>query len=612
MTTPHRLDPLLAPRSVALVGASQRPGSQGNSMVRELRKGGFRGTVYAVNPNYTDIEGIPCVPTLADLPGPVDLVSLGVASHRLEEQFTAAAAIGAKAAVVFASCYVEDDPERRLLGRLSAIAREAGMAVCGGNGMGFYNLDARANVGAFETPDWLEPGNITLITHSGTVYGEIVGIDRRLRYNLTVSAGQELITTAADYLDYALDQPTTRVVGLFLEQARDPEGFVAALDKARARDIPVVALKVGHSPAAAALARVHSNARVGDDRAYDAVFDRYGVARVASTHEMAATLMLFAGPRRPGPGGLGAILDSGGVRGALLDQAAAAGVPIAPIGEATEARLAGRLEYGLAPVNPIDAWGTGRDYEAVFTDCMVALADDPATAVVAFFGDIAWAEDLTGGYPRMCLEAAKRTGKPVLAINDMGRGGNDTAVAMTRAGVPLIDGTDMALKAIRHAFAYRDARARPPATPPGPTPVAILDRWRARLAAGRPLDEADAAALLGDYGIKGGGTGADAVTILLEAWRDADFGALVAVRIDFPVVAAAAVLAPCDPADAARLVDRLGLALGARDAFAHVVTRLSRLAADLGDLIGQLNLELRLAPDGSAATGAARIAASVR
>lgn len=598
MTSSHRLDPLLAPRSVALVGASQKPGTQGNSMLRELRKGGFQGRVYAVNPNYREIEGVTCFPSLDDLPEPVDLVSLGVASHRLEEQFVAAAKLGARAAVVFASCYVEDDPDRRLLGRLAAIARDAGMHVCGGNGMGFYNLDAKANVGAFETPAWLAPGNITLITHSGTVYGEIVGIDRRLGYNLTVSAGQELVTTTAEYMDYALDQPTTRVIALFLEQVRDPERFIAALDKARERDIPVVALKVGRSPAAAALARVHSNARVGADPAYQAVFDRHGVIRVASTHEMAATLIAFAGPRRPGPGGLGAILDSGGVRGALLDQAAGEGVPIARIGPATQARLAERLEFGLAPVNPIDAWGTGRDYEAVFTDCMVALAEDPATALVAFFGDIAWAEDLTGGYPKLCLEAAKRTGKPVLAVNDMGRGGNDTAVAMTRAGVPLLDSTDMALKAIRHLFAYRNGLARPRPAPPGPLDDAEGARWRARLADGRSLDDAEARELLG-----GGTVARPSVPIVLEAARDADFGPLVTMRVVWPVAAERAVLAPCDEAEAERLVGGLGLDLGDRAALVGAIVRLAR-AAPLLEGTSRLAVALHLGRDGAIAPGA--------
>lgn len=498
--TAHRLAPLLEPRSIALVGASAKPKSQGHNMVMELKKSGFAGTVYAVNPNYTEIEGVPCFPSLKDLPGPVDLVSMGVANARLEEQFAAAAAIGAKAAVMFASGYLENDTEPKLLKRLGRIARDAGMHVCGGNCMGFYNVDKHTNVAAFEVPEH-EPGNIALITHSGTVYGELVNIDKRLRYNLTVSSGQEFVTTTDEYLDYALDQPTTKVVALFLETVRNPQGFVAALEKARTRGIPVVAIKVGRTEESAKLAVSHSGAIAGNDAAYRALFDRTGVVRVQNSHEMMATLLYFCGPRRAKKGGLGAILDSGGLRELTIDLADDEGVPLARINEATTEVLRSRLEYGLEPVNPLDAWGTGRDYMNIFTDCMTAIANDPDTGLMCFIGDIAWQGSLEGGYPKNCLDTFARTDRPVIAINDVGRGPNATAIAMCKAGVPLIDGTDMALKAIRHAFAYRDFLDRPAIRPPAPVDATVRERWRKRLAAGGALDEAEAYALFADYGI---------------------------------------------------------------------------------------------------------------
>ncbi|MEX2648193.1 MAG: CoA-binding protein [Alphaproteobacteria bacterium] len=611
---PHRLAPLLTPRSIALVGASTKPGSQGNNMVRELKKGGFKGKVYAVNPNYDEVEGIPCFPSLADLPEPVELVSLGVATHRIEEQLTAAAAIGAKAAVVFASGYLAEDPERTLLGRVAAIARAADMRVCGGNCMGFNNLARGINVAAFETPDWLEPGNITLITHSGTLYGEIVNIDRRLRYNLTVSSGQELVTTADEYLDFALDEPSTRVVGLFLEQIRDPAAFIAALEKAAARDIPVVALKVGRTAEAARLAVTHSGARVGDDRAYQAVFDRHGVIRVASTHELAATLILFSGPRRVAAGGLAAILDSGGVRGMLLDRAADEGVPIAHINEATKAKLAARLEEGLDAVNPVDAWGTGRDFEAVFTDCMIALAEDPDTALVAFVGDIAWADTLTSGYPKNCTDTLARTDKPVLAVNDMGRGGNATSTMLSKAGVPLIDGTDMALKAVRHAFAYRDRRKRAPVATPAPVPAIVRERWSARLAGKHALDATETLALVADYGVTSGAAPADGVAMHLSIERDADFGPILRIaaggEVGRVLDEAVTLLAPCDETEARRAVGTLRARRlfddrpGALDSLAGAIARLSRVALDLGDRLERLEATILVGSAGVEASAA--------
>ena len=148
-----------------------------------------------------------------------------------------------------------------------------------------------------------EPGAVTLITHSGSAFTSLLNLDDRLRFNIAVSSGQEIATTAADYLDYALDQPATRVCALFLETIRDPQGFIAALAKARRRDVPVVAVKVGASEAASGFALSHSGALVGDDAAFDALCDAYGVIRVASLDELVATASLLALPRRVGPGG---------------------------------------------------------------------------------------------------------------------------------------------------------------------------------------------------------------------------------------------------------------------------------------------------------------------
>ncbi len=563
--TDHRLSPLLNPRSIALVGASPKPGTQGNNMVRELRRSGFKGKIYTVNPNYREIEGLRCFASLLDLPEPVDLVAFGVANHRLEEQFRAAAELGVKAGVMFASGYLEGDGEPRLLQRLATIARDAGMQLCGGNCMGFYNLDAGVNVAAFGVPDGLEPGSIAFITHSGTVYGELVNIDRRLRFNLTVSAGQEIVTTTDAYMDFALEQPTTRIIALFIETIRNPKGFIAALAKARDRDIPVVALKVGRTEQSARLAVSHSGAIAGDDAAYAALFDRYGVIRVASIHELAATLILFSGPRRVMKGGFACILDSGGIREMTIDLAHDAGVPLAKIDADTTAKLAARLEYGLEPVNPLDAWGTGHDYMNIFNDCMAALANDPDTAIVGFIGDIAWAPDLTGGYPRNCLEALARTDRPVIAINDMARGGNDTAVALCKAGVPLIDGTDMALKAIRHAFDHRDGRDRAAIVPPPSPAEGVVRRWRGRLAQPEPIDEAEALTLLADYGI---------ATVPSQVVETAEDAAQVAAKLGFPVAlkTAAPGIAHKSDADGVRL--GLGSARAVVMAYRDIARRL--------------------------------------
>jgi acyl-CoA synthetase (NDP forming) len=497
----HRLTPLLAPQSIAFVGASPKFESVGNGMIRAVREGAFGGRLYLINPNYREIDGLPCHPSLAALPETVDHVVLGVANARIEAQLAEAIGRGARAATIFASCYLPGDSDPPLTKRIAAMASAAGLQICGGNGMGFYNLEQGLRVCGFPPPSWLEHGHIALISHSGSAFSGLCHTDRRFRYSLAVSAGQELTTTVADYLDFALDMPSTRVVGLFLETVRDPAGFVAALEKAKARDIPVVVVKVGRTAESAALALSHSGALAGNHAAYQAVFDRYGVIEVDDLDAFANCLLLFADARRAGRGGLATMHDSGGLRELAIDLAGAQGVPYARVGEPTKQKLAARLEYGLEPTNPLDAWGTGRDYENIFADCLQALVDDPETAIAVLCAETRSGFTLHESYAQIVQAVAARTDKPVLMSNNFATIGNDDlAVRCTRSGTPVLVGLGPMMTAVRAVFEYRDFRARLPVSTAA-APVGVRARWMARLQRGDALDETEGLALFADYGV---------------------------------------------------------------------------------------------------------------
>jgi len=497
----HRLNPLLAPQSIALVGASPKFETVGNGMIRGVREGKFGGRIYLVNPNYPEIDGQPCYPSLAALPETVDHVVIGVANARIEAQLAEAIRHGARAATIFGSCYLPGDSEPPLTRRLAAMARAAGLQICGGNGMGFYNLEHGLRVCGFPPPPWLDHGSISLISHSGSAYSGLCHTDRRFRFSLAVSAGQELTTTVADYLDFALDMPSTRVVGLFLETVRDPAGFVAGLEKARQRDIPIVVLKVGRTAESAALALSHSGALAGNHAAYQALFDCYGVIEVDDLDGLANCLLLLGQPRRVGQGALATMHDSGGLRELAIDLAAAHGVPYARIADATRQKLAARLEYGLEPTNPLDAWGTGHDYENIFADCLQALAHDPDTAIAILCAETRSGFYLHESYGRIVQTVAARTGKPVLMSNNLATVGNDDlAVRCTHMGTPVLVGLAPMMTAVRAAFDYRDSRSRPPIVP-APAPTGAKPRWIARLQRGDALDESESLVLFADYGV---------------------------------------------------------------------------------------------------------------
>ncbi len=518
---------MLEARSVAIVGASARPGSFGEQMMRELLKGGYEGRILPVTPRWQEVLGHPAVPSLADLDEPPDLVMLGVPNRLLEEQLGAAAAVGARSAAIFASGYEAPEPDRPpLVDRLAAIAREARMAVCGGNCMGFFNLDRGLRVTGFNHPEELEPGGVTFISHSGSAFSAMLHNDRSMRFNLVVSAGQEFVTTAAEYLAYALDQPTTRAVGLFIETVRDPAAFRAALAAAADRDVPVVILKVGRAAAAKDLIVAHSGALAGEDGAYEALFDAYGVLRVDTLDEMADTLELLVAGRRAAAGGLAAIHDSGGERALLIDSAEANGVALARIGDDTVARLASSLEEGLPPVNPLDAWGTGNGAEEIFIECMRALLDDADTAALAFCVDLTPELVEQAGYTRVANEVFAATPKPVAVLSNLASAIDRRDARFVRSkGIPVLEGTTTGLRAFRHLFEYRDFRERWAAVASrnrrndATIDEATVERWRARLAkADGPLGELESLSFIEACGVP---TVATAPASSLEAARDA-------------------------------------------------------------------------------------------
>ncbi|MBL8711188.1 MAG: acetate--CoA ligase family protein, partial [Rhodospirillaceae bacterium] len=495
-----KLDRLLKPQSVALVGASPKEGSVGRGMITSTSMPGTPAKIYFVNPGYEEIDGQRCYKSLKDLPEVVDLAVLGIANARLEAALDEVIAGGIGAATIFASGYVESDATPKLTERLSQKAKANGIAICGGNCMGFYHMDYGLRVCGFPPPAWIRKGNVAFITHSGSAFSALCHTDRRFGFSLAVSAGQELATDVAQYMDFALEIPATRVIGLFLETVRDPAGFRAALAKAQAKGIPVVALKVGRTAESAALAVSHSGAVAGNHAAYQALFERYGVIEVPNMDDLVNALHLFSGERKLAPGGLATMHDSGGFRELVLDLGIETGVPFAKISKATEAKLAARLDYGLEPINPLDAWGTGNDWEAIFEDCLQALVDDPDTALASFCVEARDGYFLSAGYADVLRRVRARTTKPVFYTTNVGSNANlDLTTKLAHDGVPVLSGVASMLRVVKAAMAQRD-RAVLGDDPAAKPASGLRAKWQPRLAAGN-LSEAEALDLLADYGV---------------------------------------------------------------------------------------------------------------
>ena len=499
---PHYLDPLVRPDSIAVVGASRRADAVGNTVLKNLLKGEFPGALYAVNPRYDEIEGVTCYPSLSALPQPVGHVIFAVSDERLEGLLDEALACGVEAAMIYSALMLGTDSEPPLRQRVCEKAKQAGLLLCGANSMGFYNFAHNVWAGGFPTRSHHKPGKAVLISQSGAGMSGIVDPDERIDFSFAVSTGLELTVTTEDYLDYALEQPETRVIGLFLETSRQPGRMIAAFRKAAGRNIPIVAVKVGRTELAAQLGVSHSGALAGSDAVYDAVFDRYGVQRVDDMEQLATALIMFAQPHPVGPGGIVTIHDSGGERQLLIDLAARLGAPLADISARTRKRLEALLDPGLPAVNPLDAWSAGgADYEDRLDECFAALLQDEAASLGAIVHDRAAHGRIYPDYIRHLRNGHSASGKPVFLVsNRQGTGADPLVVETTRAGFPVLDGIASFLVGARCRLSYCDFQARPGIRPPV-LPASTVSVWRGRLAEIEDIDEIEAGQFLHDCGI---------------------------------------------------------------------------------------------------------------
>jgi len=539
VTVSAALTAMLEARTVALVGASVRPGSLGARMVDQVARSPSRPRTYLVNPRYPDIGGVPCLPSLAEVPEPADLVLLAVPDTALEDQLALAARTRARSAVIFGNAF-DANGATGLRDRLAGIATDAGMALCGAGCMGFVNVARGLRAVGYVEPDRVPAGPVALITHSGSVFSALLRARRGFGFSLAVSSGQELVTTAAAYARYALQLEETRVLALVLEAIRDAGDLRAALATALKTDVPVVLLSVGLSHAGKNLVSAHSGALAAADGAWEALAGAYGVHRVRDLAELSDTLELFAvgqdgaGRRAAHGTGIATVHDSGLERAHVADLAAELGVPFAPVGRATTDRLARAIDPGLEPGNPLDVWGTGRDTEPLFAECLAALAADPQVAAVALAVDLVPELDGDEAYPNAVLTVANGTVKPVAVLAGVPASIDPVAAARLRAaGVPVLEGTRSGLLALRHLLDHADRPAPP--FDPEPLDPERRQRWARLLARGTP-DSATLFDLLRDYGIPA--VRARSVVTRAEALdAAADIGYPVVLKTDEPHIA---------------------------------------------------------------------------
>jgi acyl-CoA synthetase (NDP forming) len=382
------IEKLLRPRSIALVGASEREHAAGNRILRNLLTGRFPGALYPVNPRYESMRGLRCYPTLASLPERVDAVFIAIPAQDALKVLDEAGVLGIPAALLNATGFADagaDGIARQR--RLIEIARRHGMAVCGPNNSGYINLWDRSYPSTYYTMPRPEPGPVALITQSGSVGIALSQDDRHLGLGYIITAGNEAVCGVPDYLRFVIRDERIKVVMMFLETIRDPVGFVAATQEASTRGKPVNNTKVGRTESGRAAVSAHSGALAGEDAVCDAFLRRLGVIRTADLDEMIETAALFSAYPTPAASPhLVPVTLSGGEAGLIADLGTELGVSMPPLAPAVVARLQPLLSPFFEPRNPLDAMGLGWD-GARFTQVLSILLEDPTIGTIAMSTD---------------------------------------------------------------------------------------------------------------------------------------------------------------------------------------------------------------------------------
>jgi acetate---CoA ligase (ADP-forming) len=500
-----KLDPLVKPRSVAIVGATDRVGP-GRSVIESLGAIGFSGTIYPVNPKYQTVLNHVCYPSLTDLPEAPDVVVFSIRKPLLPEQVRLAVKRGARAAVIYDSGFAELGEEgARQQAEIAGLCREAGMAVCGPNCMGILNPTARVTTykQTVMDPTGLA-GNVGFVSQSGSVCIAILSDLRRYGISLSVSAGNEAVTRTVDYLEYLIDDPATKVIATFTETVREPERYVAALDRAADAGKPVVVLKVGRTERTQRAITSHTGGLAGESRVFSELLRAHRAIEVNDLDEMTEVLAVCQGARWPRGRGISVITGSGGLAEMILDNATAAGLDLPPLSteERAEAeRVIGRI---TGDGNPFDAWGNG-DYAVNLPHAMSVVDNSKRIDAIVYCADTSNEGHL--GHPgrilenvKMLADAAKGSRKPYYLMSSRpGVMNSQQAKALREAGLVQIGGTHQGLGAIDRVGRYVIGQT-PLRTPASRSRAKLADALAAKPAR-RTINEYDAKRLLAEFGV---------------------------------------------------------------------------------------------------------------
>ncbi|HYG44172.1 MAG TPA: acetate--CoA ligase family protein [Bordetella sp.] len=483
------LDRLLDPASVAIVGASDNPDKIGGRPIHYMRQHGYAGTLYPINPQRAEVQGERAWPSLDALPAAPDLAIVAVAGEQAVQAVDRCAELGVAAAIVISAGFSETGAAGRALqDAMTTRARAAGMRIVGPNSQGLANFGNGA-IASFSTM-FLEiapaDGPVAVISQSGGMSAMVYGLlrQRGLGVRHVHATGNEADVTVAELAGAVLRDPQVRIVLLYLESLQDAGALADAAALARARGVPLIAVKAGCSEAGARAAASHTGAMANEDRAVDAYFEHHAILRARDPQELVRFAELaLRGPLPRGPRVV-AVSNSGASCVLASDAAVARGLQIAPLAESTQRQLASRLPGYATTVNPVDITAALLSNNGLFGQVLPVIAEDPAADMFLIDIPVAGRGYDVATFAADTAAFAAAAAKPVAVV-----AWQENVATMFRArGVAVYADEQQAADAMAGLYRLHRWRSRKPAPWPAQPPLALPPSTAAFLSEAQSLD----------------------------------------------------------------------------------------------------------------------------
>ncbi len=449
---------LISPRSIAILGASSDFQKLNGRTLKFLLDKSYRGKLYPVNPKYERIGDLPCYPTVAAIPGPVDMAIITVPARLVIEQVRALGEKGVPAAIIYSSGFGEmGEAGAALEAELVATARAANVRLCGPNCLGLVNSFDRviATFSQYGSGEVLE-GPVAFVTQSGAFGSAIATLARRRHLGLGyfVNTGNECDANLVEIMDEVLDDPRIRVGCAYIEGFKDGAGLLALAGRALDAGKPIVATKVGRSQAGARAAASHTGSLAGEDRVFDGLARQYGILRARNEEHMLDMVDVLAHCNLPEGRGIGLVTQSGGAGVLIADRAEELGLSLPTLSEDTQAKLRAVLPAFGSGANPVDVTAQFiAEPEILLNGLRLTLAD-PAVHV-----GIVWVLSMDAYVPMLVdlfRQVKSETPKPFVLC---WVAASEQALRLCReAGIPVLRGAEPAVDAVAGLIEYAQKR----------------------------------------------------------------------------------------------------------------------------------------------------------